>query len=344
MTHQPVPKLIERLVAAWSPSQWSDLTVLVAVSGGADSVALLRALVESRRRGPGRIVVAHFHHGLRGKAAGDDARFTADLAQQLELPCELGQADAGAFDRAGGDGVEAAARRARYEFLRQTAGRVGARYVATGHTADDQAETILQRILRGTGVAGLAGIPVVRLLSPELTIVRPILSVRRDEVLAYLAARDQPFCSDATNNEPRFTRNRIRHDLLPHLADHYNPAVIDALLRMGRLAGEAHGVIAALAAELADRCVAPVEHRGVRIDPVPLADQPDYVVREVLIAAWRSQGWTEQDMGLAEWEGLLEILLRGAPARTLPGGIQAQMEAGRLVLAPGIADVDGVDF
>jgi tRNA(Ile)-lysidine synthase len=122
------------------------------------------------------------------------------------------------------DGVEAAARAARYEFLQATAERLGARYVATAHTADDQAETVLHHIVRGTGLAGLAGMSRARSLGAAATLIRPLLSFRRRDVIEYLGALGQSYCEDTTNRDPAFTRSRIRHELLPLLASGLQPA------------------------------------------------------------------------------------------------------------------------
>src|SRR5262249_19663731 len=145
------------------------------------------------------------------------------------------------------DGLEAAARDARYHFLRSTAERLGARYVATGHTADDQVETILHHILRGSGLAGLAGVPRLRSPSAAVTLIRPLLTIERTEVEDYLRQLGQDYRCDASNLSTEHTRNRIRHELLPLLADRFNPHVRDALRRLGTLAGEAQEVLSGLA-------------------------------------------------------------------------------------------------
>ena len=154
----------ERSVArAWEPGLWCDTTVLVAVSGGADSVALLLALWGVSAQGSGKLMVAHFNHRLRGADSDADEQFVDSLGRRLGLTVEMGRARQPITP--GGDGIEAGARDQRYQFLREVADRAGARYVVTAHTANDQAETLLHRIVRGTGVAGLAGIPFTRTLS-----------------------------------------------------------------------------------------------------------------------------------------------------------------------------------
>lgn len=329
------------LAAAWPPRQWADLTVLVAVSGGADSVAMLRALVAVKPAGDGRLVVGHLNHRLREDADADE-RFVAELSGRLGLECCSGRIEPASLTEAG-RGLEAAAREARYRFLRTTAERLGARYVACGHTADDQIETVLHRILRGTGIAGLAGMPAARRLSEAVTLVRPLLGARRSELLEYLDRIGQPYRQDRSNLDRRFTRNRLRHDLLPHLAEHYNPAVGDALLRLARLAGEIQEVAARRVGQLKPRAV--VEGRGVILLRERLAGEPEYVVRELIKAVWRRQGWPQQAMGLGEWDLLVRMLFgreaitgeRGEK-RTLPGGVLAEVVEDGLKLerpAPG---------
>lgn len=234
-----------------------------------------------------------------------------------------------------GDGVEAAARKLRYGCFEEMAEACGARYVATAHTADDQAETILHRIVRGTGIAGLAGIPRVRRLTPALTLIRPLLDVRRSEVIDYLDSIRQPYREDRTNRDTRFTRNRIRHDLLPKLAAEYHGKVTEALLRLGQMAGEAQAVIGRQVDELTSAAVDCSEGGALRFDSTLLADQPRYLVREVIVAAWRENGWPRRAMGYAQWDRLADLLIAGvaSPAETLPGGIVARHDGERLVLS-----------
>ena len=187
----------------------------------------------------GPLIVGHFHHGLRPQQADADQAFVESLCQDLGVPCETGSADVRKIAAQQGDGLEAAARELRYDFLlRDLAERHGARYLVTGHTADDQAETILHRIVRGTGLRGLAGMPRARSLSPAVSLLRPLLTLSRSAVHAYLAAIEQPYCSDESNSDPAFTRNRIRNQLLPLIQEEFNPQAIPAILRLGQLAGD----------------------------------------------------------------------------------------------------------
>src|SRR5262245_22639104 len=185
---------LANLAAAWPPANWQDVTVLVAVSGGADSAALLRGLVEIRAAGEGRLIAAHFNHKLRGAESDADQAFVEQLGRELGVKVVAGR-------RAGEGGLatEESLREARYEFLTSISGVYGARYVATAHTADDQVETVLLNVLRGTGLAGLAGIPRIRQLAEATTLIRPLLDVTRADVLEFLAGLKQPFREDASN-------------------------------------------------------------------------------------------------------------------------------------------------
>jgi tRNA(Ile)-lysidine synthase len=198
--------------------------VVVAVSGGPDSMALLHALWEARERLELSLEVVGVDHGLRPEAAAELATVRA-RAEELGLPFTALAVDVrSARGRSGG--LQDAARRVRLEALERFAAVRGARRVALGHQADDQAETVLFRIVRGTGLAGLAGIPYQR-----ASFVRPLLDVRRSEILRYLRRRSIPFASDPSNADLRFARARVRHRLLPVLAEE-NPRIVAALLAL----------------------------------------------------------------------------------------------------------------
>lgn len=333
----------QKIAASWPPSRWSDLTVLVAVSGGADSVALLRGLHAVRAPGPGRLVVAHFNHGLRGADSDADERFVSELCQSLSIECQTGRPHSRL--QTAGEGLEAAARNARYEFLTTAAEQLGARYLASAHTADDQAETILHHVLRGTGLAGVAGMRAARALNPAVTLVRPLLETRRADVLGYLAAIDQPFREDASNADLQFTRNRIRGELLPLLARDYSPAVVESLLRLGKLAADAREVIDGLSESVLERCLIEHDANRVVLDCRRLALEHRHLVRDVLQAVWRRQAWPLQAMGFAEWDLLAGMALApenvgdgGSAAQTLPGAISARRIRDELVLSRGGAE------
>ena len=318
------------LADSWPPEAWGDARVVTALSGGADSVALLVALARLRRAGGGRLLAAHFNHALRGAESDADEAFVRGLCLRLDVPLDVGRADSGAL-AATPDGLEAAARHARYRFLADVAARHGARYLVTAHTADDQAETILHHILRGTGLAGLAGMSRARLLNPSLTLLRPMLTIRRRDVEAYLAALDQSYCVDATNADPALTRSRIRHKLLPLLEREFNADVVSAILRLGRLAAESHDALEPQAERLLDAALC----RGdpVELDCGALSRAAPHLTREALVALWRRRRWPVQSMGFAEWDALAELALVGGPTRMFPGGLRVERRGARLLIA-----------
>ncbi len=336
----------KKLACAWPPQNWCDVTVLVAVSGGPDSVALLRGLAASRNSAGvssagGTLRAAHLNHQLRGADAAADEQFVVELCRCLAIPCEVGRADdIDNLDSSGG-GLEAAARQARYRFLESVAERHGARYVVVAHTADDQAETILHRMVRGTGISGLRGMARARPIGPA-TLLRPLLAFRRDELLEYLADIGQSFQIDSTNTDRRFTRNRLRHELIPHLVQQYNPQVVDALLRLGTHAGELHEWVDQQVEAFEASCVQHVapDGQGVWVDTRQLASKPAAMVRELFINLWRRQGWPMQQMGFEQWNLLAEMAYAaGRPSslsrkHTFPGRILAEAGPEGLVLVP----------
>jgi tRNA(Ile)-lysidine synthase len=324
----------QRLAASWPVAEWCDSHVVLAVSGGPDSVALLRAMVALKNAGGGRggVYAAHLNHGVRGQAADEDQRWLELLCETSKLPLEIERADVAAVAAEQGDGLEAAARTIRYDFLRRTAERLGARHVATAHTADDQVETVLHRILRGTGIDGLAGMRPVRPLSASVALVRPMLVVTRREVLGYLNSLGQDYREDPTNRDIQWTRNRLRSELLPQLRERYNLQVDAALLRLASQASEVQQVIRELAEQIAQKCV--VSEVGcVKIDCGMLEGQPPIVVREVLKVAWSRASWPLQSMGFDEWQQLAALIER-LDGRTLnlPGNIRAGRDDKYVVL------------
>jgi tRNA(Ile)-lysidine synthase len=212
---------IERHRMAQRGQRWG-----VAVSGGPDSVALLEALVELADRIGIRLGVAHFNHRLRGAESDADEAFVRQRAADLGLPFERDEAVPCETD---GENLEAAARRARYAFFDRLLEQGTFERIATGHTLSDQAETVLFRVLRGTGVTGLAAVRPVR----EPGIVRPLIDVSRREVIEWLEQRGSSWREDSSNRDPRFSRNRLRRDLLPRLREEWNPQVDEALARLG---------------------------------------------------------------------------------------------------------------
>ena len=204
--------------------------VLCAVSGGRDSMALLHLLLDMAEKGGFRVAAAHFNHRLRPTADRDEA-FVRDWCRARDVPLVCGIGDARAFARQAGTSLEDAARTLRYQFLESTADRLGAERIATAHHREDNAETVLLHLLRGSGLQGLGGIPPVR-----GRIVRPLLEMGREDINSYIQMNSIPFVEDETNRDTAFPRNRLRLEVLPLLGQ--DPAMGRRLVRtMGRRLG-----------------------------------------------------------------------------------------------------------
>jgi len=321
LTAAPWLTRVERRVTRWAASGLGPAWV-VAVSGGGDSVGLLRVLHAVAPGAGLTLSVAHLDHGARGEASRADAAFVADLARSLGLPCDTGH---WAATRPGH--FEADARRARYAWLAGVARARGATALAVGHTRDDQAETVLHRVLRGTGLRGLAGIPARRALGDGLTLVRPVLTVSRDEVRDHLAGLGQPFRDDPTNADPARTRARLRHDLLPKLAADYNPQIADALVRLARLAGASTRAGRDKILEMERFALRDVQgdHDRVAFVRDRLMQYPAFFRAEVLRLAWRRAGWPEAGMSAKRWRRLARLVRRTRPGRfDVGGGVVAE--------------------
>lgn len=313
--------------------------ILVAVSGGADSVALLRGLTLLNAELNCQFQVAHLDHGLRGSESDADADWVDALSQQLGLPCRLGKISVGDLPEVTKLGTEGAARLARRRFLQQTARERHCVAIAVAHTASDQAETILHHILRGTGIAGLRGmkspkVPTVEELSRnlEIPIVRPMLDIERASVEQFLLELPQSWRTDSTNSDTNFTRNRIRHDLLPQLAREFNPNIQDALLRLGEQAREVYSQQIDLADQLLQTALIEATNTHCRIRCSSLTGHTPHQIREAFVQLWRRQDWPRRPMGFEDWQRLVQMLEPDAPAMTLPGDIQVRQRSGLLML------------
>ena len=287
--------------------------VLCAVSGGADSMYLLARLRELGCR----VAAATYDHGLRGERSRRDAEFVAAYCGREGILCVPGRGDVGREARERGLGIEEAARLARYAFLERTADRLGAAVIATAHTADDNAETVLMRLMRGAGARGLGGIPPVR-----GRIVRPMLDVTREEVLSWLEARGIPHVEDETNAGDAYLRNRVRHRILPAIRRE-NPAFSAAAGRTARLLREDDALLEELAARELER----LTRAGGNLDAPGLLTLPPALARRVLRRAAGSP------LTLEETDRVLALLPGGG--RAFVGGQWAQVSAGLLRFGPG---------
>ncbi len=253
-------------------------TVLTAVSGGADSVALLRLFCSLRERRGCAVAAAHLHHGIRGADADADEAFVRALCAELDVPLTVGYTDVPALAAAQGMGIEQAARQARYAFLAQAKTDTGATDIATAHHLEDQAETVLLHLARGCGLAGLTG-----MRARQGDVIRPLLGVRREELRGYLTACGQTWREDATNSDTAYARNFVRAKVLPELT-RLNPHVADALAAMAERLWLDEQYLTAQAHALGVLPITPMRYGGcLRVGDLPHAHEA--LVRRVMRAA-----------------------------------------------------------
>jgi tRNA(Ile)-lysidine synthase len=293
----------------------------VAVSGGADSVALLRAMLQLRLELGLVLSVIHVHHGIRGTEADADAVFVEALASEHGLDFHHSRVDAPAVSREKRLSLEAAGRHVRYGYFNQLIENGALDKVATAHTLDDQAETVLLRIIRGAGLNGIAGI-YPTLADPDegkVRIIRPLLGTRRAELLDFLASLGQPWREDATNADVSFSRNRVRHELLPLLERNYNASVRDVLNNLASIARADSELITDLADKAAKDILDP-DARHLRV--APLLQLPLALQRQVLISAASSVAGTR--LTFEEVEDLRRLAAGEISARDLPRGVKVR--------------------
>ena len=304
-------------------------TLLVALSGGADSVALTDALATLSRIKGFRLVAAHLDHGLRPES-GDDVAFCASFCADLGIALRSGTADVRATARREGCGIEDAARRDRYAFLRRVKEDEGAAVIAVAHNRDDQAETLLLRLLRGAGATGLSA-----MRPRNRDVIRPLLGLSRRAVRRHLESRGLAWREDSTNADPAFLRNRVRHELLPLLEDRFNPRLRETLARTASLLADEAALVDELAEDLAKRTVrvrgdeAVVAYRELAQAPRALAR---LVLRRALGAAGGLAG-----VAAVHVEKLLDLSRSEAPSGRfipLPGRRQATFAWDELVIGP----------
>ncbi len=319
----PAP-LLREMTRPFAPA--AQATIVAAVSGGGDSVALLQLLAGLA---PGRgwtLVVATLDHGLRGAAGEADRRFVEDLARSLGLPCESGRRDA----RPGlGRSPEEAARDVRRAFLQDVAARVRAAAVALGHTQDDQAETVLHRLGRG---AGLSGLGAMRRFSPPFW--RPLLGVRRSVLRRLLEEAGVAWREDETNQLGSSARSRIRHELMPAVERVLGPGATPALARFAALAAEDEEFLAQIAREKSASAILRTQPDVIELDGAVLSELPPALSRRILRMCCAALAGDRGRLGASHILALEALARRESPGvhADLPGGIAAQRKGRILVL------------
>jgi tRNA(Ile)-lysidine synthase len=318
--------------------------VLVAASGGVDSTVLAHALAEIAGRRSLDLAIGHVNHGLRGPDSDADERAVRALAADLGAPVAVAAVDprdlqSGRSSRERPT-LQEAARSLRYQALSSLAGRLGAERIATAHNADDQAETLLLRLLRGTGPDGMGGIPE---RSPNGVVVRPLLRVARAEIEAYARARDLAWREDASNQSPDYTRNRLRHHWLPGLQREFNPRLLRVVADLAEAQRRDSEWIEAQVAREADLRLTS-EGNWLRIDVKDWSQLPEALSRRLLRRALRRCG-AGRHTSRVHLQRMSEFLCRGRVGShiEIPGGLRLECDAAGVRLGPaGPPDPGGV--
>lgn len=284
---------------------------VLGLSGGPDSTLLLHAMHDVAQRGElgWRLFVAHLHHGLRGAEADADATFVSDMADQFGLPFFMERIDVRAETEAQGGSLEEVARGRRYEFLERVALKTGSELVAVAHHADDNAETILHRICRGTGLRGLIGIRDVRPIQADshIRVVRPLLSQRRETIEELSRIRNIPSRTDSTNRLTEFTRGRIRHEVMPLLAQSLNPQIVEALLRLSEHARWLGNYLEDAAGRVFDSLVISEGPHRVVLNSRALLGKQRIIQAEVVRRAVALVQPAEQDLSFTHVDAILRL-------------------------------------
>lgn len=315
------PRLLNLLSANWDTQRWRDVGVVIGCSGGADSVALLRLMAELRTQSDnppqGFLVAAHCNHGLRGEESDEDQKFVEQLANQLGIRFKTVRAQSS-------DSSEAALRSMRMRFLTDTANAAGARYIAVAHSAEDNAETVLHHLFRGTGPAGLAGISRARSIGSDLVLFRPLLKASRSEIRKALSDVGQPWREDSSNQQTHYQRNWIRHELLPMIQQRY-PHAIDAINRAISGQQEWRSLVDQLAQTWIDNHQ--IKTRTREATPNSISLKRDHSTDRVIVISamqklWTDMGWSRGAMARDHWCRLANTIHSQIRERySLPGPV-----------------------
>jgi tRNA(Ile)-lysidine synthase len=306
--------------------------VIVALSGGPDSVALLLALKELEESLSLQVSAAHMNHLLRGEESDEDERFVCRLCQQAGVPIEVQRMDTQQEVERSGENLQSCARRLRYQFFFQLALSENCR-VATGHTLNDQAETFLMKLIRGAGPAGLSGIAPVRVIrfgrGPQprgVRVVRPLLELSRPEILTYLKETKRSYREDRSNQDLSYHRNWVRHQLIPLVENKLNPSLIETLSRSSELFKEIEEYLLAHGKEAFEQCR--IRQEGeIRIRIEELKRFPAIIQKQVVRQGVVREKGDLHDITLKHIADVLELCAAGSGREIhLPGGLKVQRE------------------
>ena len=304
-------------------------TVLVGVSGGGDSVCLLHILQKLKEELGITLSVAHIHHGIRGEEADRDAVFVRELCKAWKIPFSLRKVSVPDFAEKEDLSLETAGRVLRYQCFRDLCEVKGIRKIATAHNQNDQAETVLMRVLRGTGIEGLAGIRYKR----EDGVIRPLLDVSREDIEAYLEENHLEYCTDSTNQEDEYSRNRIRHQLMPQLMEQFNPKLLQALSSLAKNMAEDGDFLKGYASRFYKRLGSPLPNRRpvvLEMESLEMLER-SLKVRLCKLAAEDAMG-RGYKAERKHWESVLGLLSKETGSRVvLPGGLTVSVGYGWLI-------------
>ena len=294
--------------------------VLVALSGGPDSVALFDMFCRVRKELDLTVSAAHFNHGLRGTEADDDEHFVKKLCDIANVKCCSERGDVQGLADNAKMSIEQAAREMRYEFLERTAKSIGADAIATGHTANDQAETILDHLLRGSGINGLQGIPPKR-----GKFIRPLLWIQRREIMAYIHERNLEYRIDSSNDELQFRRNKIRHELLPLLQRQFNPRIVSTLNRLANIMSENEALLVSESRKSFEQCVKSGESDKIVLDILCFLTYFKVIQKYMVILGLEELGVSRDQVDFAVLEQVISNIERKRSGKVVRVGKDCQV-------------------
>ena len=313
--------------------------VILAVSGGADSVSMLYLFHHLRRHYGIQLTIAHLNHKIRGEEADEDAEFVRGLAWRLGCSCVEEVVDVPALAASKGISLEMASREARYSFFAKVVERIGADLVATAHTSDDQAETILLKLARGTGAQGLGGIPHITSIN-GVEVIRPLLDVSHTDALRFLEKHRLLWREDSSNNDVYFLRNRVRHEILPVFESRLNPQIRRALARTANVLSEENAWMDALARDRMKRCVKRYAPEVLLTDALKAQVLP---ARRRIIRLWLlDRGVKQDDVDFQAVDRIDDLARRqdGSQSVPLAGGWKVHRRYNEMTVEPAIVYKD----
>jgi len=297
--------------------------LVLAVSGGVDSMVLLHAVWQLRDLIYGMVTAAHVNHGLRGHESDLDEQLVQAVCRQMQIPLAIRKLAEGDVLKNSNGSLEESARQARYQFLTQVARERNNACVVTAHHQQDQVETVVFHLLRGTGLRGLRGMPEDRELSPGVRLIRPCLTMSRQQMLEYAASHQIAFREDSSNVSMDFSRNRIRH-VLRMQSQQGEGELAQCLSRLADQAARTTGAVDAVAGLVLEQSSVEFSAQQVILDRRRIVAWDEPFVRQALVVLWTRCDWPRQQMSAMHWHRLSQQVFTGQPRQwTFPGGIRA---------------------